>query len=166
MAPEPRFVIEADAYKPPADGFSYRMLNVAEVDPPTDVASALYIRFGDRAVLRHRLRLHGDTVVEVSQSYYPLPIVAGSDLTRPGKIRGGAPRVLAELGFAQRRFQDRVSVREATDEEISLLGLPPGELVFQQFRVVYAGGDQPVEASILVKSGQRCELMYWQNIDS
>ncbi|MET8140411.1 hypothetical protein ABZU32_08900 [Sphaerisporangium sp. NPDC005288] len=36
--------------------------------------------------------------VEVSWSYYPHSLVAGTALSRCGRIRGGAPAVLADLG--------------------------------------------------------------------
>jgi GntR family transcriptional regulator len=87
--------------------------------------------------------------------------VRGSDLARPRRVRGGAPRVLAELGYPQRYFADAVSARMPTAEEASLLALPVVPVI-RQFRVIYSDADRPVEASVLVKGAHLYELLYRQ----
>ncbi|MFC4536916.1 GntR family transcriptional regulator [Sphaerisporangium dianthi] len=156
------FVVRTAAYFDPAErGITYRLLDVAEVEAPKDVAAELG---EDHAVLRHRLMLRDDEPVEVSWSYYPLSLVAGSALTRRGRVPGGAPAVLTELGHPEREFADRLSVRPPTVEEAEMLELPEGIPVFRQFRVVYSDDARPVEVSILIKGGHLYELMYRQTI--
>src|SRR5690606_34167207 len=99
-----------------------------------------------------------------SWSYYPLSIVAGTPLTRRAKIRGGAPRVLADLGYPQRLFIDRVSARPPTTEEAEQLGIPQGVPVIRQLRVIYSDNKKPVEVSVVGKPGHRHELRYRQAI--
>lgn len=154
--------VDAAAYYDPAtQGVTYTLLDVAEVQAPADVAEALG---EERAVLRHRRTDRGGEPVELSWSYYPMSLVAGTPLTGRGKIPGGAPRVLAELGYPQREFVDRVSVRPPTTEEAEGLGIPRGVPVIRQFRVIYSDHERPVEVSVIVKPGHRYELQYRQAI--
>jgi len=158
------FIVRTAAYFDPAQrNVTYKLLDVLEVDAPREIAAALG---EERAVVRRRLMLREEEPVEFSESYYPLSIVAGSALTRRSKIRGGAPAVLAELGYPQRTFIDRVSIRPPTTEEAEMLELPEGIPVFRQFRVVYSEDERPVEVSVLIKGGHLYELMYRQTIES
>jgi GntR family transcriptional regulator len=81
-----------------------------------------------------------------------------------GKIPGVAPLALADLGFPERTFEDRLSGRLATTEELDALHLPGGVSVIRQFRVVCSDHMRPVEASILIKGGHLYELRYLQTI--
>ncbi|MFF5204903.1 GntR family transcriptional regulator [Streptosporangium sp. NPDC000396] len=158
------FVVEATAYRSPAPrGYTYELLQVSELEPPADVAAALALDDGELVVMRHGLLLHDGDPVELSWSYYPLSIAAGSPLAGRGKIRGGAPQALTDLGFPQRHFQDRLSVRQPTTEEVEGLDLPTDVPVFRQFRVIYSNNNRPVEVSILIKGGHLYELSYHQS---
>ncbi|MEN3308815.1 MAG: GntR family transcriptional regulator [Micromonosporaceae bacterium] len=158
-------VVEVAAYFAPSPrGYSYQLLEVAEVRPSADVMLALGLAEGDVAVLRHRLLLHDGEPVELSWSYYPAELARGSDLAKRGKISGGAPRVLAELGHPQRDFVDRLSARLPTTEELEILELPDDVPVIRQSRVIYSSQARPVEASILVKGAHLHELVYRQPI--
>lgn len=157
------FVVDASAYYDPASrGVTYRLLSVVpDLEAPADVARSLG---EDRAVLRHRMTLRGDEPLELSWSYYPLSIANGTPLAGRGKIRGGAPAVLAEAGYPEREFVDQVSSRLPTPEEAELLELPPGLTVLRQFRTIYSDDGRPVEVSILIKDAHLYELMYRQVI--
>ena len=110
-----------------------------------------------RTVPRHR-----GAPVELDLSYYPAEIAAGTELAGHRKIRGGAPRVLADLGYPQRYFTDRVSARMSTTEEAGLLDLPDVPVI-RQFRVIYSDDERPVEVSVLIKGGHLYELLYRQS---
>jgi GntR family transcriptional regulator len=156
------FRVEVGAYFVPSPGgYSYELLETGAVQPPAEVAVALGTGPAGRALLRHRLLRHDGRPVEAGWSYYPLEIAAGSDLARPRRVRGGAPRVLAELGYPQRYFVDAVSARMPTAEEATLLSLPDVPVI-RQFRVIYSDDDRPVEASVLVKGAHLYELLYRQ----
>jgi GntR family transcriptional regulator len=156
------FRVEVGAYFAPSPGgYSYDLLETGEVRPPAEVAAALMTGSGDRALLRRRLLRHAGHPVEVEWSYYPLELAGGSALARPQRVPGGAPRVLAELGYPQRYFVDAVSARMPTAEEAGLLALPDVPVI-RQFRVIYSNDDQPVEASVLVKGAHLYELLYRQ----
>lgn len=156
------FRVDVAAYFAPSPGgYQYELLEVAEGPPPAEVATELKFGPDDRAVMRKRLLRHDGEPVELSHSYYPLDLVHDTDLTRPGRINGGAPRVLAELGFPEEEFVDRVSSREPTPDEIELLELPAVPVI-RQFRVTYSRDRRPVEASVLIKGSHLYELVYRQ----
>jgi GntR family transcriptional regulator len=159
------FVIAATAYKEPSPrGYKYDLLQVQEVTPTKEVAQALRLGDGERVILRRRLLRWDGEPVEMSSSFYPLSFAAGTPLARKGKIPGGAPQILADLGLPERAFEDRVSVRQPLKEEIDALGLPLDVPVFRQFRVVYTDDERPVEVSILIKGGHLFELLYRQPV--
>ena len=160
------FVIDASAYIDPGAGrFRYRLVGVEEGVPPADVIEALELDLGVAAVVRRRVLVHGEQPVELSTSFYPADLAAGTDLARPAKIRGGAPRVLADLGFPQRRFVDRILARPPTVEEVEMLELPEGTPVIRQLRTIYSER-RPVEVSVLIKGAHLYELLYRQEIGS
>jgi GntR family transcriptional regulator len=157
------FIVTATAYKTPTPGgYSYELLHVREVEPPIDISLALRLDKGERAIERHRILLHAGNPIELSWSYYPSRIAAGTALAGRGKIKGGAPKVLADLGFPEKEFEDRISVRQPRTEEVEALDLPAEVPVIRQFRVIYSNGDVPIEVSILVKGGHLFEVLYRQ----
>lgn len=158
------FVVDAAAYIEPTPGrFRYQLLAVTTTAPPADIADGLRLEPGATTVVRNRVLFHDDQPVELSASYYPADIAAGSSLAEPRKIRGGAPQVLAELGFPQRAFVDRISARPPTVEEAEALDLPDGTPVIRQLRIVYSNDERPVEASVLIKGAHLYELLYRQD---
>ncbi|MFI2661359.1 GntR family transcriptional regulator [Micromonospora carbonacea] len=158
-------VVTATAYVPPSEGrFAYEILEVTEIEPPAEVSHSLGLASGEPALLRHRLLRYRSEPVELSWSYYPAAIVRHTELARPQRIRGGAPRVLAEIGHPQQRHVDRVSARMPTTEELERLDLPANVPVLRQFRVVHSP-DRPVEATVMVKGAHLHELRYDREAD-
>lgn len=161
------FVIDAAAYIAPEPGrFRYQLLAVDTIVPAADVVDGLRLEPGATAIARTRILFHDAQPVELSTSYYPADIAANSSLAKPAKIRGGAPQVLAELGFPQRAFADRISARPPTVEEAETLDLPGGTPVIRQLRVIYSNNERPVEVSVLIKGAHRYELLYHQTVKS
>lgn len=159
------FVVQVAAYFTPTPaGYSYRLLDVTEVRPPTEIAEALNLADNGAAILRKRLTLHDGDPVDLHWSYYPTEIAAHSPLAAHTKIPGGAPQALATLGYPQRDFVDRLSARLPTTEELETLELPDDVPVIRQFRIIYSDAHRPVEASILIKGAHLYELLYHQTI--
>lgn len=137
-----------------------RLLEVAEVVPPADVAAGLGIRAGGTAQLRAQiLELDGEPV-ELVRCYYPLDITRGTPLTERKKITGGTPALLDRLGYPPRLSVDRVSARIPTQEEYTALRLPTSLPVLRTLRVVYSDHDRPIEATVMAKAGHLHELQY------
>lgn len=159
------FVVRVGTYfEPSPRGYSYRLLDVTEVRPPAEVAHILGLDTEGTAVMRNRLMLHNGEPVSLFWSYYPIDIAAGTPLASRSKIIGGAPQVLADLGYPQVYFEDRVSSRPPTTEELESLEMPDDMPVIRQFRVVYAEGDRPVEVSVQIKGAHLYELLYRETI--
>ena len=157
------FVIDAAAYITPEPGrFRYQLLTVDSIVPPADIVDGLRLAPGATAVVRTRILFHDEQPVELSASYYPADIAAGSSLAKAAKIRGGAPHVLSNLGFPQQDFVDRISARPPTVEEAEALDLPSGTPVIRQLRVIYSHNERPIEASVLIKGAHLYELLYRQ----
>lgn len=154
--------ITAGAYfDPKKTGVTYDILEVREVDASGDVAAALN---GERAVLRHRVMRDSTGPLEVDWSYYPASFAAGSPLAQPGKIKGGAPRVLREAGLPERSFADVVSARAATQYEAERLELPPGVPVLRILRTTYSDDDRVVGVTVLVKAAHLLAQRYVQTV--
>ncbi len=149
-------VVSSAAYiEPQPQRYSYDILQVVEMPAPGDVAEV----FGaGPVVLRYRMMRYDGEPVELSWSYYPANLANGTDLARNRKIRGGAPRVLAELGEPQGKVVDHLSARQPDTNETELLEIPRGVPVLEQLRVIYSVTGRPVEVSVLVKAGHRYQL--------
>lgn len=159
----PLAVRGAPYFEPGPNGWSYQLLEVGEAQAPADVAAALNLSPGSAAVLRQRLTLRAGVPVDLSWSYYPLDLAAGTPLAGRGKIKGGAPGVLTGLGHPQRYFIDRVSARLPTTRELELLALPADVPVLRQFRVIHSD-TRVVEVAILIKGAHLYELLYRETV--
>ncbi|MFJ6363467.1 UTRA domain-containing protein [Streptomyces globisporus] len=142
---------QADTWSDDTSGqpTSQHLLEVAEVTPPARIASALALGQGERAVVRRRLMKRGDRPVELTDSYYPLTVAAGTALAEKRKIKGGAPTLLAELGYLPRHVTEEVETREPSASEIASLELEPGEPVLVLCRLTTAQNGSPMEASLM-----------------
>jgi DNA-binding GntR family transcriptional regulator len=127
-----------------------RLLDVAEVAPPPEVAEALRLPGGDTAVVRRRLMLLDDQPFELTDSWYPLGVAGGTPLAELRKIRGGAVAVLADRGFSPGTVRELRGRRRATATEREQLGLPEGASVDTMFRVLLTADGVPYEASSAV----------------
>jgi GntR family transcriptional regulator len=139
---------------------SSRLLDVAEVRPPADVAEALRLPADGTALLRTQVLLMDDEPVELVKSYYPLELARGTAMTDRRKIKGGTPALLAELGYPPRLSIDKVSARVPTQEQYTVLGLPGNLPVLRTLRVVYSDDERPIEATVMAKAGHLYELQY------
>lgn len=136
------------------------LLEVAECEPPADVAEALRLPKRGIALLRRQLLMVDDEPVELVSSYYLLEIVGGTAMTGRRKIPGGTPTLLAELGHPPRLGVDRVSARVPTQDQHQALRLPGGLPVLRTLRVVYSEAERPIEATVMVKAGHLHEVRY------
>lgn len=125
------------------------LVEVVELVPPVEVAEALGMSFTDRAVVRRRVMLVDDQPVELTDSYYPAALAAGTDLAEKRKIPGGAPTLLARLGHRAKDALEELSVRPVTVQEAEALGLRPGSLVIVLFRIVVGEDGVPFEVSVM-----------------
>ncbi|MER5783633.1 UTRA domain-containing protein [Streptomyces mobaraensis] len=137
-----------------------RLLAAGVVEPPGDVARALELVDGERAVVRRRLVLLDDVPVEIVTSHYPGRIAEGTPLAERGKVPGGAVTFLAGLGYLAKKVEEAVSCRMPTAEERGLLLLGEHEPVLVVSRLVLADGDAPVEVCEMVMNARGRTVRY------
>ncbi|MEH1012179.1 UTRA domain-containing protein [Micromonospora sp. CPCC 206060] len=142
-----------------------RLLDVAEVVPPAEVAEALRVEDGATVVVRRRLMLLDDHPVELTDSYYPAAIARGTGLAERRKIRGGAVGLLAELGHRARHVREDVCARRPTEEERAALALPAGDWVLELTRLLRTEAGLPIEFSVMTMVAERRRLRYQLMID-
>ncbi|WDZ90694.1 UTRA domain-containing protein [Nocardiopsis sp. HUAS JQ3] len=135
-----------------------RLVEVGEVDAPAEVAEAL--RGQDRVVVRRRVMLFDGVPVELTDSYYPLSVASDTPLAEKRKIRGGAPTLLSELGYAAHEAVEDVSARPATATEAEALDLPAGNTVLVLLRTSRTADGIPFEVSRMVMRPEGRHLRY------
>ena len=132
-----------------------RTLSVDTVSAPEEVRLALGLAQGAEVVVRRRLILLDNDPVELSDSYYPATIAAGTRLADPRKIPGGAVRLLADLGYVGEDTVEHVRADIAAEEQAGLLGLAPGSAVLQLVRINATREGTPFEVSIMTMPPER-----------
>lgn len=159
-------VIDAAPYIDPAvTPIRYEMLHIGPGRPPADAAAMLGLANEETAILRKRL-MHGeDSPIEISWSYYPTEIAAGTPLDKPRRIPGGAPAALAALGYRQHKFSDVIQIRQPTSEELELLELPAAVPVIRTLRTVTDAADTVLEVVVMAKGGHLFGMRYSQTLD-
>ncbi|WP_043613911.1 UTRA domain-containing protein [Nonomuraea candida] len=133
---------------------------VGEITAPDDIARDLGIEGERHVVVRRRLVLLDGVPIELADSYYPVSIARGTPLAQPGKIRGGAVRLLADLGHRARRVEETVSARPATATERDLLRLGPTDWVLVLRRVSHDEAGTPYESTVMTMVAEGRELRY------
>ncbi|MFJ7176440.1 UTRA domain-containing protein [Streptomyces massasporeus] len=152
----PRSTGEADAWTAEAQHQGgQRLTEVAEVDPPEAVAKALGLATSEKAVVRRRTILLDGAPIELADSYYPPSIARGTGLAEKRKIKGGAPTLLAELGYRAHHVSEDLEFRKADDVERTALSLPEGADVLTLLRTTFAEDGSPFEVQLMVMKAPR-----------
>jgi DNA-binding GntR family transcriptional regulator len=137
-----------------------RILHAGEVPAPAEVAELLGVPEGEPVVVRRRLILLDDRPSELTDTYYPAAIAAGTRLAGTVKIPGGALTLLAELGHVGALVREDVTAGMPDDEEREALGTAPGEPVLRLVRLTLDRDDRPIQADRMVMPALRQRLRY------
>lgn len=137
-----------------------RLTFAGVINPPADVAAALGLDAGEDAVVRRRVMLLDDHPVELTDSYYPPSIAAGTALAEQRKIPGGALKLMAELGVQRSEVQEDVIARPATPAEQDALQLGDGEWVLILSRLTHSTDAIPIEVSVMTMPARQRKLRY------
>lgn len=135
-------------------------IEVAIVDPPSDVKKRLDLTDGKLAVVRRRVRYLDGEPFNTNDSYFPLHLVSNTEIMRPEDIARGANQVLAEIGYLQTRALDEFYVRMPTPEESRRLNLGPGTPVAYHIATGLTDGGRPVRVVLNVLPGDRHVIAY------
>ncbi|WP_019632627.1 GntR family transcriptional regulator [Actinomadura atramentaria] len=125
-----------------------RVLHAGRVPMPEDVGRLLDLPDAE-VIVRRRAMYVNDRPVELTDSYFPLSIAAGTRLAEPRKIPGGAVRLLADLGHVAHRVHEDVTVRPPDDDERALLDLPANEPLLILTRLTLDTDDRPFQADVM-----------------
>ncbi|MER6499522.1 UTRA domain-containing protein [Streptomyces sp. NPDC001455] len=139
---------------------SQRIVRAGETEPPEAVAQLLGTPAGRHVIARRRIMYLDDEPCELTDTYCPLDIAAGTALAGTAKIRGGAVRLLADLGYVGVRVREDVTARLATGREREELRLTAGEPVLQLTRLTLDGADRPLQVDVMAMPPRRQKLRY------
>ncbi|MEW2527529.1 UTRA domain-containing protein [Streptomyces sp. NPDC047071] len=139
---------------------THRLAEVTECVPPESVAAALRLEPGELAIVRRRVVKLEGVPIELADSYYPLRIAQGTALAEHRKVPGGAPTLLAGLGYTAAEVEEDVSCREATDAERTALNLGAAEWVLLLARLSIDQTGLPMEAMLMTMKTQGRHLHY------
>jgi len=135
-------------------------IEVSIVQPAEEIASRLELSDEELAVVRRRLRFVDGQPYNTNDSYFPLALVADSEITRPGDIKRGANKVLEELGHRQVRVVDDIWARMPNSAESERLQLQLGTPVVVYIRVGYDKDDTPVRVAVSVLPADKHLIRY------
>lgn len=122
---------------------------VGRATPPAEVAALLGIDTGEQnALIRDRLMWADDVPVQIATTFIPWTIAEGTQLAEQDSGPGGIISRFAELGLAQTRVTERITVRTPSDEEGQFLELDPDQCVYQLVHTGWTADDQPVEVTV------------------
>ncbi|MFF2326975.1 MULTISPECIES: UTRA domain-containing protein [unclassified Streptomyces] len=162
LAPPARDTGDAWGVEAAADGRrgTQEVVGAGEVIAPDRVADLLRVRRGCHVVERRRVMYLDGEPCELTDTYYPLEIARGTGLAGTGKIRGGAIRLLADLGYTGVRAQEDVLARMPSEGERTSLSLGPGEPVLELTRLTLSGDDRAIQVDVMVMPPRGQKLRY------
>jgi GntR family transcriptional regulator len=120
-----------------------------------DVRQALRIGDDEPVVIRRRLILADGRPVEIATSHYPGHLAASTPLTGPGKIRGGAVSVLADLGHAPADVAEVVTARLPDRDEAETLQATATEPLIVLSRTSFDAAGLAVEYAVNIMVASR-----------
>lgn len=135
----------------------------AKVPAPTEIAERLGIGVGELCVRTVYEFLADGRPVQLSTSWEPYALTAGSLIVLPeGGPHAGAGVVdrMAEIGITVSHMVERPEPRQANPEEASLLGIQKAALVTHIRRTYYSDQGRPVETADIVVPTALCEIVY------
>src|SRR3954451_15503845 len=114
-----------------------RVLAAGAESVTEEIATRLGADRDSQIVVRRRLFLVNGEPVALCDSYYPRDLAAGTALSLPENVEGGAYRLIEdELGRELQRSVDELECRMPTSTEVETLALSPGVPVIRILRTV------------------------------
>jgi GntR family transcriptional regulator len=98
--------------------------------------------------------------VQLSVSWLPERLTAGTPIEQEDSGPGGSYARLADIGHAPVRFTERVETRLATTEEADRLNLPQPSAVFEITRHAITAEGTTVEVNRMILDGSVYKLGY------
>jgi len=150
------FTVDMEANNRP---FSVDVLSVGTGNPPADVAARLGGHVDDEVVIRRRRYLVDGQPVEYATSYIPADVAQGTSIGEVNPGPGGIYARMEDKGMIFERYDEDVTARLPSEEEMRLLDLPSGAPVLHLVRTAVADG-RPVEVCDTVMDAAAFVLHY------
>lgn len=155
---------EPDAWTTEAAGRgghgSQRIVHAGEIPAPPVVADLLNVLEGSTVIVRRRVIYLDDRPTELTDTYYPAHIAAGTPLSSTAKIRGGAIALLAQLGHVGSRVREDVGARMPREEECAVLRLRPDQPVLTLTRLILDTDERPMQVEMMTMPAHEQQLRY------
>ncbi|MGH3611243.1 MAG: GntR family transcriptional regulator [Pseudonocardia sp.] len=134
-------------------------LHVERLAPPPEVATALRLDpEADTCVVRRHVRYIDGEPAIISDDYFDLRIVEGTELADPQDTT--REDILKDAGYEQTYDVDEIVVRMPTPIEATTLRIPAGTPVAEHRRTGFTPADRPVRLMISVIPGDAIVLRY------
>lgn len=137
-----------------------QLIEVHIVQSPDVVSTRLELDGGALTAVRRKVRKLDGEPYEISDAYFPLTLVEGTEIMHPGDISRGAGRILAERGHLQMRFRDEITSRMPHPDETDRLELGPGTPVTVHMRTGYDSDGTPVRVLMTVLPSDKHVILY------
>lgn len=134
-------------------------LSVIRIAPPAAIAERLRLDpKTDICVVRQRIRYIDGRPGIISDDYFDLRVVEGTELAEPEDTT--REDILAGAGYEQTYDIDEIITRMPTPDETRRLVIPPGTPVAEHTRTGYTAEDKPVRVMISIIPGDTLILQY------
>lgn len=120
--------------------FRVDVLYVGTEPCPPDAAHRLSLEPGESVAVRRRRYITEGQPIEYATSYIPLDIAAGTPILEPNSGPGGIYARMEDKGLIFERYEEEVTARMPTEEELRALALPPSSPVLHLVRTAVASG--------------------------
>jgi GntR family transcriptional regulator len=158
-----REALDAAATGTPLNWAEYRVeASFQELSASDRVAGLLGIEPGTPVLERRLVTLDGTLPQQMSMSYLPLDLVAGTPVADPRNEPwpGGSVAALASIGVTVTEVRELVTARMPQPDETRSLAVEVGTPMLTITRTMFAG-ERAVEAAVdIVVPGDRAELEY------
>lgn len=136
---------QPDAWTSETSGHGKQLIAVLTQAPCSIEREVLDVLMTPRLVTRQRVLAVDGRPVEIATSFYPAHIAEGTALARPAPIKGGAVRLLADLGWHTARAVEDVGAEPADKEQAEALGIPEGNPLLVMRRTSFNREGTPFE---------------------
>jgi len=136
-----------------------QLLHVGPILAPPRVAAVLDLPEGTPVYQRRRLTTADGGPVDLVDTYVPVEIAVGSDITKPTPIDAGLlDHIERRKGIRGDYVRQWLSARRPTEEEATLLAVEHGEPVLSILLIVHQAAGEPVLAASVIMPGSRHEI--------
>ncbi len=142
-----------------ADRAYFRQHHRWPVNCATEIATVLDLGPSrDTCVVRQRVRYIDGEPAIISDDYFDLRIVAGTELAEPADTT--REDVLKEAGYEQTYDIDEIITRMPTPDETARLSIPAGTPVAEHRRIGCTADDRAVRVMVSIIPGDTLILRY------